>query len=135
MAIPGDLRSLVQLAHTLAHELPESALDLERGLGRHRFYGAQVADAGVNVLAHIACAASYIPPADVSSRLELRRSLLGARDALDHLRTLLKSLDHHPQPGLPLSLVARMLTLCEQLMALVRALFAEANKAYGLRIG
>lgn len=55
-----DVRSLLLLAFGLAHEVSETCLDIEHEIGQHRYYGGQVADTGVTVLAHIDCAdASY----------------------------------------------------------------------------
>ena len=122
-----DVRSLLLLAFGLAHDVSETCLDIEHEIGQHRYYGAQVADTGVTVLAHIACADASYPPYDAQTRLDLARSLSGARARLDELRGLLKTLsDRHI---LPASRLAPIRDQVEQLMALVRAIEAEVRNS------
>lgn len=127
-----DLRGLALLAHTLAHELSEDALDLERILARQRYYGSQVADAGVTTLARIACAVSLIPPYDLHSRVDLRAALHGAIESLDRLRDLLKHTEKLTSAAV--TVCERMKTRSEELMAVVRALLVECEREYRLRI-
>lgn len=127
-----DLRGLTLLAHSLAHEISEYTLDLERQLGRQRYYGSQIADAGITVLAHVACAASLIPPYDLQSRFELRASLRGAIQTLDHLRDLLR---HTARTGdIAPDLHDRIGARIEELMAVVRALSLECDREYHLGV-
>lgn len=128
-----DLRSLSTLAFHAAHRVSEGALELERspGLRRVRFYGAQVADAGVSALAHVACASAVMPPWDLQSRVEARNALRGARDCLDKLRGLLKSCEK--QGYLESAALEPLYEAIEETMALVRALFLEVNGGSGIR--
>jgi hypothetical protein len=131
--MPGrDLRGLILLAHSIAHEISEDALELERRLGRQRYYASQVADAGITVLAHVACAGSLIPPYDLQSRIELRASLHGAIQSLDELRSLLK---HSPRLAeIAPDVHERMANRVEELIAVIRALSLECDREYHLKI-
>jgi hypothetical protein len=128
----GDLRSLLLLAHSLAHDLSEDALEVERRLGPRRHDGLAIAEAGISTLAHLACAASALPAYDLPARRRLRTAVLRARDSLEGLRSLVRPLDGDPQVG-P-NLTARLIRHADELIALVPALLAEADRACGLPI-
>lgn len=120
-----DLRSLATLTFQAVHRVSEGSLDLERtpGLRRVQFYGAQIADAGVSTLAHVACATASMPPWDLQSRIEARNGLNGARKSLDDLRGLVKSCE--AQGYVSADRVAQLRADIEEAMALVRALSLE----------
>lgn len=122
-----DLRTLSTLAFHAAHRVSEGALELERNpeLRRVRFYGAQIADAGVSTLAHVACATASMPPWDLSSRIEARNGLKGARECLDKLRGLLKGCES--KEYLDSGSLAPLYDAIEEAMALVRALALELH--------
>lgn len=122
-----DLRSLLLLAFSLAHQISEECLDLEHRLAHRRFYAEQLADAGVSILAHIACADASYPPFDAQSHVELARSLAGARERLDECRTILKRLVEHG--NLPETTVEELRQRIEELMAVVRGLELEVRAA------
>lgn len=125
-----DFHSLSTLAFHATHRVSEGALELERKpeLGRVRFYGAQIADAGVSALAHVACATASMPPWDLGSRIEARNGLHGARDCLDKLRGLLKACESNGYLGDDAS-VAALQDAVEEAMALVRALALELHNS------
>lgn len=92
------VETLLNVAFGLAHELSELCLNLESSpaMRPHRFYGAQVADAGVSTLAHVACASATYTHA-YRDRIEAARSIKGAREtarSLDRLITLLHGHQH-----------------------------------------
>ena len=122
-----DLRSLATLAFQAAHRVSEGALEVERSpeLRRVRFYGAQIADAGVSALAHVACAVAAMPPWDLQSRVEARNGLRGARECLDKLRQLLKSCEQ--QGYLDEAQLTPLYDAIEEAMALVRAASLEVS--------
>jgi hypothetical protein len=128
----GDLRSLLLLAHSLAHDLSEDALEVERRLGPRRHDGLEIAEAGISTLAHLACAASALPAHDLPTRRRLRDALLRARDSLESFRSMVRPLDGDPLVS-P-NLTRRIIRSADELIALLRALLAEADRACGLSV-
>jgi hypothetical protein len=126
-----DLRSLFVLAHSLAHDISEDALELEKRLAHLRFYAAQVGDAGISTLAHVASASALVPPVDLHARVELRTALYGALEALDRLSLLVRRL--HERDQVDPAVIDRLRRHSEELTAVIRALIAECNRSYGLR--
>jgi hypothetical protein len=127
-----DLRSLVLLAHSLAHDLAEDALEVERCLGPQRRDALAIADAGISTLAHLACAASALPADDLPARQRLRDALLRARDSLESFRSLVRPLDGDPLVG-P-NLTRRITRRADEIVALLRPLLAEADRACSLNV-
>jgi hypothetical protein len=127
-----DLRSLALLAQSLAHDLAEDALEVERVLGPQRRDGLAIAEAGISTLAHIACAASALPAHDLPTRRRLRDALLRARESLEGFRSLVRTLESDPLVG-P-NLTRRIIRRADKLVALLRPLLAEADRACGLNV-
>lgn len=129
-----DLRSLATLTFQAAHRVSEGSLDLERTpeLRRVQFYGAQIADAGISTLAHVACATAAMPPWDLQSRIEARNGLNGARKCLDDLRGLVKSCES--QGYVSDERVAQLRADIEEAMALVLALSLEMRARSAIAI-
>jgi hypothetical protein len=87
-----DVLALVNLASKLVSEVSELVLDVEQSpaMRAHGYFGAQLADAGVGALAHVAAAqASYT--LDYMSRLQALSSLSGGRGALSEVKRLTKA--------------------------------------------
>ena len=88
-----DVKGLMQLAFQLAHEVADACLAMEHepGMRQHRPQAVVMADGGVSALAHVAAASADLTDPSFSARLNVTRSLRGAREELRILRQRINS--------------------------------------------
>lgn len=120
----GHVSALIEIAFGLAHEISELCLDLEcrPEMALHRFYGSQVADAGVCALAHIACASESWPPT-IGAYNATAESVSGAQANLRALDRLLSLLRVHRR--VPAEVTGALSCKVEEAAAVLTALEVE----------
>lgn len=91
-----DVVGLMQVAFSVAHEVSDACLAIERepGMRGHRAQATLIADSGVSALAHVAAASASLTDPSLAARLHVTDSLRGAREELRTLRQRLNSARH-----------------------------------------